>query len=468
MTRISDHCLKETEGDNKVKSEKPIEGKRADEITEYIKKERSFAIPDIQERFGLPYYTVREIVRGLENDDKVRFVSGICYEYVGDEAYGEEHSDICSDNNGDAEGNERRKRTVADVLEDLRNLGNYLDTEEYKKVVRTAAGRMSESDTQAVSPFRYSRPDDPKEDYSVCTYEETLAGRQNAGENEDGGEDKDNQGKDNQDNEEYVIDDPDDSEYAGWNVLKRYGYEFTEMVLEYMGKMPDFDPETNTFRTRLNIRFPDGSPLYIGYVINNDNQKYYFTDTGCTWKYFSGCYPNVETYELEKYFYRIAGKLGFDTKYFFVKDRILYSNLALVEEANEFTNEIAFVIQRIEDILAEFDPAELPGGVKAQFSLEDKINRFVEDDANYAVDSDFDNEYTLSAATVELLQRIAAVDKSITREKALETALAMYRRTDEEYMSFEVRMLLRNIIKALEECDDSQFEAICKIRIPRQ
>lgn len=44
----------------------------------------------------------------------------------------------------------------------------------------------------------------------------------------------------------------------------------------------------------------------------------------------------------------------------------------------------------------------------------------------------------------------------------------MYRRTDEESMSFEVRMLLRNIIKALEECDDSQFEAICKIRIPRQ
>lgn len=465
MTRISDHCLKETEGDNKVKSEKTIEGKRADEITEYIKKERSFAIPDIQERFGLPYYTVREIVRGLEGDDKVRLVSGICYEYVGDEADGEEHSDINSDNSG-AEGNERKKRTVADVLEDLRNLGNYLDTEEYKKVVRTAAGRMSESEPPAVSPFRYSRPDDPKEDYNVCTYEETLAGRQNASENEDGWEDKDSQN--NQENEEYVIDDPDDSEYVDWNVLKRYGYEFTEMAIEYMEKMPDFDPETNTFRTRLNIRFPDGSPLYIGYVINNDNQKYYFTDTGCTWKYFSGCYPEVKADELEKYFYRIAGKLGFDTKYFFVKDRILYSNLALVEEANEFTNEIAFVIQRIEDILAEFDSAELPGGVKAQFSLEDKINRFVEDDANYAVDSDFDNEYTLNAATVELLQRIAAVDKSITREKALEIAGAMYKRTDEESISFEVRMLLRNIIKALEECDDSQFEAICKIRIPRQ
>ena len=59
MTRISDHCLKETEGDNKVKSEKPIEGKRADEITEYIKKERSFAIPDIQERFGsYPVYAM--------------------------------------------------------------------------------------------------------------------------------------------------------------------------------------------------------------------------------------------------------------------------------------------------------------------------------------------------------------------------------------------------------------------------
>ena len=81
---------------------------------------------------------------------------------------------------------------------------------------------------------------------------------------------------------------------------------------------------------------------------------------------------------------------------------------------------------------------------------------------------DFDNEYTLNAATVELLQRIAAVDKSITREKALEIAGAMYKRTDVESISFEVRMLLRNIIKALEECDDSQFEAICKIRIPRQ
>ena len=464
MTKISDHYLKEAEGDNKMRFEIPIEGRKsagkADEITEYMKKEHSFTIPAIQEKFDLPYFEVREMVRGLENDGKVRFVSGICYEYINDKADGEEDPDKSS------EGTEKKKRTAVDLLEDLRNLGNYLDSEEHKKILRMATGRMSESDHQAAPPYRYLRPDDPKEDYSVCTYEETLAGRKNASENEDGGEDKDIQ--DNQENEEYVIDDPDDSEYVDWNVPKRYGYEFTEMAIEYMEKMPDFDSETNTFRTRLNIRFPDGSPLYIGYVINKDNRKYYFTDNGGTWKYISGCYPEAKADELEKYFYRIAGKLGFDTKYFFVKDRILYSNLALVEEASEFTNEIAFVIQRIEDILAEFDPAVLPDGIKAQFSLEDKIKRFVEDDVNYAVDSDFDNEYTLSAATVELLQRIAAVDKSITREKALEIAGAMYKRTDEESISFEVRMLLRNIMKALEECDDSQFEAICRIRIPRQ
>lgn len=457
---------------------KTSEDKKTDEIKEYIKHEHNFTIPAIQEKFSLTYYTVREIIRKLENDDEVRLVSGICYEYIGDKGDAEEDYDTSddSDDSDDSEGSESKKRNGPDILKELRNLGYYLDTDDCRRVVRTAAAEISESDHHVISPYRYSRPDDPKEDYNVCTYEETLAGRQNASDNdededEEDAEDKDSKTENDQEDEEYVIYDTDDEEYFGWSVQRRYGYEFTKMALEYMEKMPGFDPDTKTFRPRLNVRFPDGSPLYICYNVNanNDtnNNKFYFTDTGCVWKYFSGCYPGVETSKLEKCFYRIAGKLGFNGKFFFVKDRILYSNLAYVGGIEDFTDELAYMFERIEEFLAAFERPELLNGIETQASLEDKISRFVEDDANYDVDLDIGNEYTLGAATVELLQRIASIDKSITREKALEIAVKMYTRTENELLSFEVRMLLRNIMKALEEYDDSQFEAICKIRIPR-